>query len=84
METQRKITSARSSPLAKALQWNLSKFYRHFGWDSLNVEPSSCLDVVGHVSNNVFLRHILLEIEFKMRVTRAERESNASGITHER
>ena len=56
-----------SPPLAKASRWNLSKFVvvKHFGWESLNVQPSCCLDVVVYMLNCVFWRHILLEIEFK-------------------
>ena len=59
-----------SPPLAKASRWNLSKFVviKHFGWESLNVQPSCCLDVVVYMLNCVFWRHILLEIEFKSRV----------------
>ena len=59
-----------SPPLAKASRWNLSKFVviKHFGWESLNVQPSSCLDVVVYMLNCVFWRHILLEMEFKSRV----------------
>ena len=52
-------------PLAKASRWNLSKFVviKHFGWESLNVQPSSCLDVVVYMLNCVFWRHILLEMD---------------------
>ena len=59
-----------SPPDAKASRWNLSKFVviKHFGWESLNVQPSCCLDVVVYMLNCVFWRHILLEIEFKSRV----------------
>ena len=59
-----------SLPLAKASRWNLSKFVviKHFGCESLNVQPSCCLDVVVYMLNCVFWRHILLEIEFKSRV----------------
>ena len=59
-----------SPPLAKASRWNVSKFVviKHFGWESLNVQPSCCLDVVVYMLNYVFWRHILLEIEFKSRV----------------
>ena len=59
-----------SPPLAKALRWNLSKFVviKHFRWESLNVQPSCCLDVVVCMLNCVFWRHIPLEIEFKSRV----------------
>ena len=34
----------------------------------MNVQPSSCLDVVVYMLNCVFWRHILLEMEFKSRV----------------
>ena len=59
-----------SPPLAKASRCNLSKFVviKHFGCESLNVQPSCCLDVVVYMLNCVFWRHILLEIEFKSRV----------------
>ena len=59
-----------SPPLAKASRWNLSKFVviKHFGWESLNVQPSPCLHVVVYMLNCVFWRHILLEMEFKSRV----------------
>ena len=59
-----------SPPLAKASRWNLSKFVviKHFRRESLNVQPSCCLDVVVYMLNCVFWRHILLEIEFKSRV----------------
>ena len=42
--------------------------YKHFGRESLNLQPSCCLDVVVYMLNCVFWRHILLEIEFKSRV----------------
>ena len=59
-----------SPPLTTASRWNLSKFVviKHFGWESLNVQPSCCLDVVLYMLNCVFWRHIPLEIEFKSRV----------------
>ena len=59
-----------SPPLAKASRWNLSKFVviKHFGSESLIVQPSCCLDVVVYMLNCVFWRHILLQIEFKSRV----------------
>ena len=40
---------------------------KHFGFESLNVQPSCCLDVVLYMVNCVFWRHIPLEIEFKSR-----------------
>ena len=40
---------------------------KHFGCESLNVQPSCCLDVVVYMVNCVFWRHIPLEIEFKSR-----------------
>ena len=33
--------------------------------ESLNVQPSCCLDVEVYMLNCVFWRHILLEVEFK-------------------
>ena len=56
--------------MAIASWWNLSKFVviKHFGWESLNVKPSCCLDVVVYMLNCVFWRHIPLKIEFKSRV----------------
>ena len=59
-----------SPPLATASRWNSSKFVviKHFGWESLNVQPSCCLDVEVYMLNCVFWRHIPLEIEFKSRV----------------
>ena len=55
-----------SPPLAKASRWNLSKFVViKYLRESLNVQPSCCLDVVAYMLNCVFWRHILLEIEFK-------------------
>ena len=55
--------------MATASRWNLSKFVviKHFGWESLNVQPC-CLDVVLYMLNCVFWRHIPLEIEYKSRV----------------
>ena len=38
------------------------------GWESLNVQPSCCLDVEVCMLNCVFWRHIRLEIEFKSRI----------------
>ena len=60
-------------PLATASRWNSSKFVviKHFGWESLNVQPSCCLDVEVYMLNCVFWRHIPLEIEFKSRVDMA-------------
>ena len=40
---------------------------KHFGCESLHVQPSCCLDVVVYMLNCVFWRHIPLEIEFKSR-----------------
>ena len=70
-----------SPPLAKASRWNLSKFVviKHFGWESLNVQFSCCLDVVVYVLNCVFWRHIVLEIEFKSRVDMGS-ESNRYSV----
>ena len=59
-----------SSPVAKSSRWNLTKFVviKHWGWESSNVQPSCCLDIVVYMLNYVLWRHILLEIEFKSRV----------------
>ena len=38
---------------------------KHFGCESLHVQPFCCLDVVVYMLNCVFWRHIPLEIEFK-------------------
>ena len=35
---------------------------KHFGFESLNVQPSCCLDVVVYMVNCVFWRHIPLYI----------------------
>ena len=40
---------------------------KYFGCESLNVQPSCCLDVVVYMVNCVFWRHFPLEIEFKSR-----------------
>ena len=40
---------------------------KHFGCESLHVQPSGCLDVVVYMLNCVFWRHIPLEIQFKSR-----------------
>ena len=53
----------------------------------MNVQPSSCLDVVVYMLNCVFWRHILLEMEFKKVVlTWAQIAIGIlySGIAHER
>ena len=52
---------------------------KHFGWESSNVQPSCCLDVVVYMLNCVFWRHIPLEIEFKVVA-----QTMHSGVTHER
>ena len=59
-----------SPPLATASRGNLSKFVviEHFGWESMNIQPSCCLNVVLYMLNCVFWRHIQLKIEFKSRV----------------
>ena len=52
----------------------------------MNVQPSSCLDVVVYMLNCVFWRHILLEMEFKSRVDMGSDRIGIlySGIAHER
>ena len=52
---------------------------KHFGCESLNVQPFCCLDVVVYMLICVFWRHIPLEIELQSRGL----DMN-SGITHER
>ena len=52
---------------------------KHFGWESSNVQPSCCLDVVVYTLNCVFWWHIPLEIEFKVVA-----QTMHSGVTHER
>ena len=44
-------------------RWNLSKFVviKHFGRESLHLEPSCCLDVVVYMLKCVFWLDILLE-----------------------
>ena len=67
---------------------NLSNFVviKHFGEESLNVQPSCCLDVVVYMLNCVFWRHILLEIELKVVLTWVQIAIGIpySGIAHER
>ena len=54
----------------------------------MNVQPSCCLDVVVYMLNCVFWRHILLEIEFKLKVVLTWAQIAIgilhSGIAHER
>ena len=57
---------------------------KQFGYESLHVEPSCCLDVVVYMLNCVFRSHNLLEIEFKSRGDAGSDSSMHSGITHER
>ena len=40
---------------------------KHFGCESLNVQPSCCLDVAVYMLNCVIWRHIPLEYESKSR-----------------
>ena len=71
METQRC-----DSPL---LRWNLSKFVvlKPFGWESLHLEPSCCLEVVVYMLKCVFWQDILLEIALNVGLKTAM----FSGIT---
>ena len=89
VETQPKMTehALKISPRFMAPRQSFAVEFvaiRQFGYESLHVEPSCCLDVVVYMLNCVFWWHNLLEIEFKSRGDAGSDSSMHSGFTHER